>query len=297
MNSHQIISLHNIIPQDNPKIGLKENVACSKVTYNELQNIIGTDINQNGTTTILVLHGRATANINSKAFNIKSNSLLILTSSQIVQFTSISKDFCCMILLISHTFMKEMDPAEMTTMRVRQGAMFYNTPSVILEELDKELIKNRMENIHRALLNTTHLYYKQTILCNIIALFLDIHNIIERLPIYSSNRKSTREEKITTDFIELLTENYRDEHDVNFYADSLNITPHYLTRIVKRTTGHSVNELIFDMLYNDAKSLLHLSKYSVAQISRLLNFSDQSAFGKFFKRKSGQSPLAYRKLK
>lgn len=296
MNTQRIINLYDIITHQEGRIGLKDNVMCSEITNKELNPILNIDINQNGTSTILVLNGSAIANINSKAVEINKNTLLILTSSQIVQFTWVSEDFCCTTLLISHTFMREMDPAEMTTMRVRHGARFYKTPDITLKEEETDHLQLRMENIQKALLNTTHLYYKHTILCNIIALFLDIHNIIERLPIYTAKQKSNREEKITTDFIELLTDNYRTEHDVTFYANSLNITPHYLTKIVKRTTGHSVNELIFDMLYNDAKSLLHLSKYSIAQIARILNFSDQSAFGKFFKRKSGVSPFAYRKF-
>lgn len=296
MNTQRIINFYDIITHQGGRIGLKDNVMCSEITNKEINPILNIDINQNGTSTILVLNGSAIANINSKAVEINKNTLLILTSSQIVQFTWVSEDFCCTTLLISHTFMREMDPAEMTTMRVRHGVRFYRTPAIELKEPETLHLQFRMENIQKALQETTHLYYKHTILCNIIALFLDIHNIIERSPIYSSNHKSTREEKISTDFIELLTDNYRTEHDVTFYANSLNITPHYLTKIVKRTTGHSVNELIFDMLYNDAKSLLHLSKYSIAQIARILNFSDQSAFGKFFKRKSGVSPFAYRKF-
>ncbi len=296
MNIQKIINFYDIITDQGIRIGLKDNVMCSEITYKEIHPILNIDINQNGTSTILVLNGSAIATINSKDVEINKNTLLILTSSQIVQFTYVSEDFCCTTLLISHTFMREMDPAEMTTMRVRHGVRFYKTPAIDLQKQDTEHLQLRMENIQKALLNTTHLYYKHTILCNIIALFLDIHNIIERLPIYTAMQKSNREEKITTDFIELLTDNYRTEHEVTFYANSLNITSHYLTKIVKRTTGHSVNELIFDMLYNDAKSLLHLSKYSIAQISRILNFSDQSAFGKFFKRKSGVSPFAYRKF-
>jgi AraC-like DNA-binding protein len=41
--------------------------------------------------------------------------------------------------------------------------------------------------------------------------------------------------------------------------------------------------------------LLQHPDYSVQQVSLMLNFPDQSAFGKFFKKETGLSPTAYRK--
>lgn len=49
------------------------------------------------------------------------------------------------------------------------------------------------------------------------------------------------------------------------------------------------------MLFSEARNLLTHSKLTVQEIATVLNFSDQSAFGKFFKRKAGVSPVDFRR--
>ncbi|MBM6713561.1 helix-turn-helix domain-containing protein [Phocaeicola coprocola] len=48
------------------------------------------------------------------------------------------------------------------------------------------------------------------------------------------------------------------------------------------------------MLYAEACRLLTRTDYTAQQIAEVLNFSDQSAFGKFFKSKAGVSPHIFR---
>lgn len=43
----------------------------------------------------------------------------------------------------------------------------------------------------------------------------------------------------------------------------------------------------------DAKALLKSGKYTVQQVSDMLNFPNQSFFGTYFKKESGVSPKAY----
>lgn len=119
-------------------------------------------------------------------------------------------------------------------------------------------------------------------------------DIIERSEVFVEEGNLTRYESIIKSFIELLASNYREEHKVEFYASRLNLSAHYLTLIVKRVTGQSVADFIFEMLYSEARTLLTHSKLSIQEIASSLNFSDQSSFGKFFKRKSGISPADYR---
>lgn len=61
-------------------------------------------------------------------------------------------------------------------------------------------------------------------------------------------------------------------------------------------TGQTVSDLIFQLIFSEAKLLLQSPAASIQQIAEQLHFSDQSAFGKFFKRKGGISPAEYRKI-
>ncbi len=134
------------------------------------------------------------------------------------------------------------------------------------------------------------------ILHSLLIFLLDLSNIIEKEDGHVTQSKQNRDEIYFQQFLDFLVTDYKTQHKVNFYADKLNITTHYLTLIVKRLSGQSVSDLIFELLYSEAKLLLKQPDLSIQQIAEQLYFSDQSSFGKFFKRKSGFSPKEFRHL-
>lgn len=91
-----------------------------------------------------------------------------------------------------------------------------------------------------------------------------------------------------------LMENYRQHHDIGFYAESLHISTTYLSRIVKHITGHTVRFHISELLCADARKLLECTDLDIKEIAEKLGFSDQSVFGKFFVKKTGVSPMKFR---
>lgn len=103
-----------------------------------------------------------------------------------------------------------------------------------------------------------------------------------------------RSGEIFRKFRKLLTAHYRQHHDIGFYADELNISTTYLSRIVKQTTGNTVRFLISELLCADARRLLVCTDLDIKEIASQLGFSDQSVFGKFFVKKTGLSPLKFR---
>jgi AraC-like DNA-binding protein len=73
------------------------------------------------------------------------------------------------------------------------------------------------------------------------------------------------------------------------------ISAKHLTETIKELTGKTAGAWIDRTLALEAEMLLQHPDYSVQQVSLLLNFPDQSSFGKFFKKETGQSPTEYRK--
>ena len=95
-------------------------------------------------------------------------------------------------------------------------------------------------------------------------------------------------------FLQLLSENFKKERQVKFYADKLCITPKYLTTIVRELSGKSVSKWIHGIVIREACYKLIHGVESVQQISYELNFPNQSFFGKYFKSYVGCSPSEYR---
>ncbi len=101
-------------------------------------------------------------------------------------------------------------------------------------------------------------------------------------------------EEIFISFYALLQKNYINHHNIGFYADHLNITTTYLSRVVKAVSGRTVMECINEMLAIEATWLIKSTNLTVAQIADRLHFSTSAAFDKFYMRMRGSTPLAVR---
>ena len=126
-------------------------------------------------------------------------------------------------------------------------------------------------------------------------LFLNELRSIEEHSV-KEHRFSPRVEEIFLEFMHLLTRHFAEHHDIAFYADRLNITSTYLSRIIKKVSGgRTVVGYISQMLLMEATFLLSQTSLSIAQISDRLHFSEPAAFTRFFQNMRGVTPKGYRK--
>ncbi|MCY1525422.1 HTH-type transcriptional activator RhaS [compost metagenome] len=106
----------------------------------------------------------------------------------------------------------------------------------------------------------------------------------------------SRQERLVIKFNNLAQQQFRELRTVKKYADQLNVTPKYLTEVVKEYSGKNAGEIINDLVILEAKFLLRKSEFNISQIADILHFSDQSFFGKYFKRQTGISPKTFREI-
>lgn len=106
-----------------------------------------------------------------------------------------------------------------------------------------------------------------------------------------------RQEEYFSRFMQVLGQYYMQERSVGFYAAQLNLTPKYLTTIIRQTSGRSAVNWIDEYVILEAKNLLKYSTKSIQEIAYYLNFPNQSFFGKYFKNHTGITPSAYRLIK
>jgi AraC family transcriptional activator of pobA len=77
----------------------------------------------------------------------------------------------------------------------------------------------------------------------------------------------------------------------------LSISPNYLSQIIKKRTNKKALSFINEKMINEAKSSILHSNHNIGEIAKRLNFSDTSNFVKFFKSKTGKTPMEYKKQK
>lgn len=127
-------------------------------------------------------------------------------------------------------------------------------------------------------------------------LFADVHLGINILYKDRSCERAepTKNEQLFRSFAQLVTRNYSQTRQVEWYAEHLHVSHAYLCSVVKEVTGSTCTDIISSMVIMDAKSQLKLTDAPIQAISDSLNFANISFFGKYFKRYVGMSPLEYR---
>ena len=78
-------------------------------------------------------------------------------------------------------------------------------------------------------------------------------------------------------------------------ADHLEVSPRYLTDMLKSLTGQSTQQHIHTKLIEKAKDILSTGNSTIAEIAYQLGFEHPQSFNKLFRQKTKMSPVAYRK--
>jgi AraC-like DNA-binding protein len=243
----------------------------------------------------IVLKGSAKVNLDYVSYTVYANHLITAMPAHIVQVTEVSSDFKAQLLLLDKSFLENFkvykrSPSILPYIHLRKN------PCTPLSWEETAHIEQCFAQLDQKLKLRTHTFYQEVVQNAIVAFLLELANILSgktesfHKPIFS------RREEIINRFIQLLSEHIGKEHLVTFYAEKLFITPQYLSLVLKEQTGRPANKWIDDALIIEAKIRLKSPYTNIQQVADTLNFSDQSTFGKFFKKHTGISPTEYRKL-
>lgn len=111
---------------------------------------------------------------------------------------------------------------------------------------------------------------------------------------FSNKHFTPRQQELYNAFMQLVANYYDKQHDVQFYADKLNITSRYLSQITMSICGKSSKQLLTEALVDNACKLLSTTTYSIQEVAFRLGISSQAQFTRLFKQLKGHSPSDYR---
>lgn len=97
-------------------------------------------------------------------------------------------------------------------------------------------------------------------------------------------------------FRQLLEGNFRSHWPVSLYAERLGISYDRLHAICRRELGKGPKALVAERLAREAGLGLERSTMSIEQLSHALGFRDPAHFSHFFKRMTGVTPGAFRRM-
>ncbi len=168
--------------------------------------------------------------------------------------------------------------------------------ALFLSEKEQNTLNGIIENIRQEYHTNMDRFSKQIIISQIESLL----NYSERF----YNRQFITREKANHDILGRLEQLLADYFDddlaikglptVQYIADTLHVSPKYLSSLLKLLTGHSTQQHIHDRLISKAKEKLSTTNLSVSEIAYDLGFEHSQSFSKLFKTKTQMSPLEFR---
>ena len=96
------------------------------------------------------------------------------------------------------------------------------------------------------------------------------------------------------EFVALQENDSLNNHDVNYYANALNVSSRYLSQVTRKVANQTPKAIIDNTLLNKTKELLRTDK-TVQEIAYELGFSSQAHLTNFFKKLTGNTPTNFRK--
>jgi len=169
--------------------------------------------------------------------------------------------------------------------------------ALFLSEKEETILNNIIENIRQEYHSNIDKFSQNIIISQIETLL----NYTERFYQRQFFTRKITNHKILSRLEEILAGYFNNDDlvtkglpSVQFVAEKLNVSPNYLSSLLKVLTGQSTQQHIHDKLIEKAKEKLSTTDLSVSEIAYELGFEHSQSFSKLFKTKTNFSPLKFR---
>ncbi|WP_276090575.1 response regulator transcription factor [Pedobacter sp. JY14-1] len=169
--------------------------------------------------------------------------------------------------------------------------------ALFLSEKEEELLNNIVQNIRQEYHANIDRFSQNIIISQIETLLNYSERFYQRQFItrkITNHRVLERLDKLLTDHFQNADIVARGLPSVQEIADTLNMSPGYLSGLLKVLTGQSTQQHIHNKLIEKAKEKLSTTDLTVSEIAYGLGFEHPQSFSKLFKSKTSLSPLEFR---
>lgn len=120
------------------------------------------------------------------------------------------------------------------------------------------------------------------------------YRYLQSLTVHAATLMDSRRQELYNAMMQQMANHFRQQHDVAFYANVLNITPRYLAQVTMAVCGKSPKQIIAEELADEVSRLLVSTTLSIQEIALMLGFSSQSQLTRLYRRVKGVSPSSVR---
>lgn len=228
-------------------------------------------------------------------YDYDEGSMLFLAPNQLVGSTEYNSETYCYILLIHPDFLLGHPIAR----KIKQYGYFSyaSNEALHLSEVERETILSVYKIMEQELNSRVDEFSQEVVIAQIELMLSYVNRFYKRQFITrktASNDILQKTEAILDDYIQR-QENLRlGLPTVQYLSDQLNISPGYLSDMLRDLIGQNAQQYIRSKIIEKAKEKLTGTDLTVAEIAYELGFEHPQSFSKMFRLRTGLSPLEFR---
>lgn len=242
---------------------------------------------------IICTAGKMQVEYDGKCITIQEGDLFLGVPGSVLSDYMVSPKFDCKLLAIKPS--EVMASRELHTMVINSMLHIKTHPVARLTESDAEDVSAYYDLICRRIRQPEHRYQNGEVYSLINAFLLRVVGIMDSGLDATVTVSSVHGDQLVEKFVWMVNEDCGHNRLVEYYADRLNITPKYLSTIVRSSLNRTPTDVIKVVTMKEIERRLRYTGDSIKQISQAMNFPNTSFFGKYFKQHSGVTPNSYRK--
>ena len=236
------------------------------------------------------LHGFMRVRLNLKEYTLAANDVLVVLPGSIGECLEISADMKLAVIGLSDHRLIGIKEASMSMALLK---FFTSTSLMHISQADMEESMHLYHLMRAKLERPDYTYKLEAVTGYLQVLFYNGYQWISDYNRQQVQRVENRQQQLFEAFLELVRAHHTEHRSMTFYAGELCLTPKYLSQVILEVSDRHATDWIRDYVILDAKALLKSGRYTVQQVGDLLNFSNASFFGKYFKAAVGCTPRKY----
>jgi AraC-like DNA-binding protein len=243
---------------------------------------------------IIITAGKCQITINLEPITVKRGDIIVVLPNQFFEIINYTEDFAVKALFVDSSLLLE-------------GSFYFKSnelinilsskfPKVIsLNGQVTREIRFHLKKLKEYSMRSSNLFAKNLVLHHFSVIMYELGNFYYQINLEKNNSKEQRGEEIVKEFLFLMYTHFKQERNVQFYADNMHISRKHLTKIITDKLHKTPKQLIAEAVILEAKVLLKNPKISISEIVTELNFNDTAIFSKYFKTYTGISPTEHKK--
>ena len=228
----------------------------------------------------------------------KNDLFLYMVKSVATKFLC-SPDFNCKMIWFSRSSLWDIN--RFSNVTINDISTYKLQPKVHLDAVDHELFETYFKLLSGRMRDRSRLLYEDivrslwgTMLMELLSIYRRNVKVNVESPGEGGVNTTLHKKRLVDTFIDMVVRSEGRIRRVDEFASQMNITPKYLSMILKEVMNRRPSFIIQHFTMMTIEHRLRFTDMTIQEIANDLNFPNPSFFGKYFKDHTGMTPMEYR---